>query len=59
MIFGHAVEFIGNESKADVIGSVEVTDRFENRTAESSVARRIRREGWSKVWSDQIARRRA
>src|SRR5438046_10154843 len=59
MIFGYAVEFIGNESKAEVIGSVKATDCFENRAAESCVARRISREGWREVWSNQVTRGRA
>src|SRR5207244_13468011 len=57
MIFGHAVEFIGNKSKSDVVGSVEATDRFENRTAESGVPRRIGRERRSEVRSVQVAGR--
>src|SRR5207248_11603141 len=56
VIFGCAVEFVGNKSKADTIGPIEATDCFENCAAESGVARRISREGWSKVWPDQIAR---
>src|SRR5205085_4290291 len=59
MIFGYAVEFIGNESKAELIGSVKATDRFENRAAESCVARRISREGWREVWPHQVTRGRA
>ena len=38
MVFGHAIEFIGDESKADMIGSVEATNRLKNRSAESRVA---------------------
>src|SRR2546429_7234540 len=57
MIFGHAVEFIGNKSKSDVVGSVEATDRFENRAAESGVPRRIGRERRSEVRSVQVAGR--
>ena len=59
MIFGHAVEFIGNESEPDVIRSVKATECSKNRAAESGVTRRIRREGRSKVGADQIAGRRA
>src|SRR5438874_10864908 len=57
MIFGHAVEFIGNKSKSDVVGSVEATDRFENRAAESGVRRRIGRERRREVRSVQVGGR--
>ncbi len=59
IVLGHAVEFIRYEGEADVIRSVKTAERFKNRAAESGVARRISREGRSKIRPDQIAGRRA
>ena len=58
-IFGYAIEFVGNERESDLICSVKTAKSFENCTAKPAVARRIRREGRSKVWSIQVTGRRA
>jgi len=59
VVFSYAIEFIGNESEADVIRSVKTAKRFKYGAAESRVAGRISGEGRRKIWDIQITGRRA
>ena len=59
VVFSYAIEFIGNESEADVIRSVKTAKRFKYGAAESRVAGRISGEGRSKIRAIQITGRRA
>src|SRR5207248_1747074 len=56
VVFSHAIEFIRDKGESNVIGSVEATDRFEERASDSSMSRRISREGRGKIRPHQIAR---
>ena len=38
VVFGYAVELVGNESKADIIRSIKTAQRLKNRAAEAGVA---------------------
>ena len=38
VVFGYSVEFIGNESESDFIGSIKAAKRFKNGAAEAGMA---------------------
>ena len=59
IVFSYAIEFIGNESESNLIGSVKTAKRFKYGAAESRVAGRISGEGRSKIRAVQITCRRA
>src|ERR1700736_2858017 len=59
VVFGHAVEFVGDKSERDVVGAKKSPHSLEKRAAKSGVPGRISREGWREIGTREIARGRA
>ena len=56
MIAGLSIELVRNECEWDIIGAVKPTNRFKERTSNTSMTRGICRERRSKIRASEIAR---
>src|SRR5207244_13095378 len=59
IVFGHAVEFVGNEGERDVVGPEKSAERLEECAAKAAVPGWIRWKWRSEIWAGEIAGRRA
>src|SRR5262245_22007395 len=50
------IQFVGDEGERNVIGAEVISQRLEQRTAESRVAGGVGREGWREIRAGQVAR---